>query len=129
MPQYRFSNPENPNEYVDIILGMNDIKEYIKDGINWNREFFVPQASIDTKIDPHSVKDFVKATNKRGTIGDIMDRSAELSEIRAGTSGIDEIKEKHYENYSKKRGGSTHPDVVKRKAREKLKKAGVSVKE
>jgi hypothetical protein len=44
---------------------MNDEKIYIdENGTKWNREFTVPQASIDVNIDPFSKKAFMDKTNK-----------------------------------------------------------------
>jgi hypothetical protein len=31
MPTYKFSNPDNPKDVVEISFHMNDNKEYIKD--------------------------------------------------------------------------------------------------
>ena len=126
MPEYRFSNPNNDKEYIDVFFHMDDNKAYIRDGIKWNRIFTIPQSSIDTKVDAWDSKSFLKATNKKGTIGELMDRSSELSEKRGGRS--DPLKQKYYENYSKKRGGNKlHPDVLINRAKSKLDKMGVIV--
>jgi hypothetical protein len=126
MPIYLFQNPET-DEVKEVVLGMNDPKVYQNDGVNWVRLFTIPNAAIDTQVDPHSAKDFVKATNKKGTIGDLFDRSAELSEKRKEKIGHDPLKEKYYENYSKTRKGKKHPDVIKREKTASLKKLGITL--
>jgi hypothetical protein len=126
MPIYLFQNPET-DEVKEVVLGMNDPKVYQNDGVNWVRLFTIPNAAIDTRVDPHSAKDFVKATNKKGTIGDLFDRSAELSEKRKEKIGHDPLKEKYYENYSKTRKGKKHPDVIKREKTDSLKKLGITL--
>ena len=122
MPIYLF---EHKGEIREILLGMNDKKEYTdKDGNVWNRIFVSPNAAIDSvNIDPFSAADFNKKTNAKGTVGDLFDRSKEMSEKRkAKIGGQDPIQEKYYENYSKERNGAVHNDVRKRKLKEKLKK-------
>lgn len=126
MPIYLFQHPET-NQVKEVVLGMNEPKVYQHDGVNWVRIFTIPNAAIDTQVDPHSAKDFVKATNKKGTLGDLFDRSAELSEKRKEKIGHDPLKEKYYENYSKTRKGKKHPDVIKREKTASLKKLGISL--
>lgn len=119
MPIYLFSNPSNENEIIEVIMSVNDKHEYFKDGVKWDRVFTKPNASVDTKWDANNPRDFVnKTANKKGTIGDIMDKSAELSEKREKQQGIDPIKEKAYSDYSKERGGKEHPDLRKKKLAE-----------
>lgn len=127
MPIYSFRNP-NTGEIKDVIFSMNDKKEFVEDGVIWEREFTVPNAAIDTEVDPNSPKDFVRATNKKGTIGDLFDRSKELSEKRKEkNSGIDPVQEKYYSDYSKTRKGKKHPDVIKREKQNNLKKLGIKL--
>lgn len=113
MPLYTFSNPDT-GETIDIFFSMNDKKEYIDDkGKKWNREYLSPQLSTEASIDPWNNADFVNKTNNKGTLGDLMDRSAELSAKRADQNGgVDPIKEKYYKNYAKKRKGQQHPDKM-----------------
>ena len=55
-----------------------------------------------------------KSTNKKGSLGDVMDYSKELSEARSEKNGgIDPVKEKHYKEYSAKRKGAKHIDEMK----------------
>jgi hypothetical protein len=101
IPLYTFLN-EKTGETRDIVQGMNDDHSFSEGGVAWRRIYHSPQMSIDTKIDPHSQKDFVRATNKKGTMGDIMDLSAELSNKRADKEGTDPVKQKHFQDYEKK---------------------------
>lgn len=107
MPLYLYLN-ERTGETKEILQSMNDVHSYEEEGVAWKRVFTIPQTSIDTKIDPNSSKDFVRATNKKGTIGDIMDLSAELSDKRAEKEGTDPVKQKHFEDYKKKNNGKKH---------------------
>ncbi len=108
MPLYLYQNEET-GEIKEILQGMNDKHEYYQDGIAWKRIFTIPNASIDTTIDPHSAKDFVNKTgSKKGTVGDMMDLSAELSEKRASATGEDPVKRKFFDDYKKKNKGKKH---------------------
>jgi hypothetical protein len=52
----------------------------------------------------------------KGTVGDLLDYSAELSERRAeANGGVDPIKKKALENYSKKTGGKKHTSQLGQK--------------
>lgn len=127
MPEYLYLNPID-NSIVTIFQSMNEPHVYSQDGVEYQRIFSVPQASFDTKIDPHDPNDFVKKTaNKKGTVGSLWDKSKELSEKRGGNSGVDPVKEQYYDRYSKKVGGKKHFDKVKESAKQKLDKMGVSV--
>lgn len=106
MPQYCFQNEET-GETKDVFFHMNDEKIYIDEsGVQWKRKFSVPNASIDTKIDPFSQQQFIEKTgNKKGTVGNMMDLSAELSEKRHQIDGKeDPVKRKHFSDYEKKVG-------------------------
>ena len=101
MPIYLYLN-EQTGETREVLQGMNEPHDFSEGGIAWKRVFTVPRASIDTKIDPNSPKDFVRATNKKGTFGVVMDLSAELSDKRAEKEGTDPVKQKHFDDYEKK---------------------------
>jgi hypothetical protein len=90
---------------------MNDNHEFTDEkGIQWIRVFSIPNTAVDTEIDPFSYTDFVNKTNgKKGTVGDLWDRSAELSEKRKKKAGKDLIKEKAIQDYRKKCKGARHP--------------------
>lgn len=128
MPSYLFCNPDDESKIVEVVMSVHDKHELVKDGKVWNRIFTIPSAQIDAKLDANDPKSFVRYTSsRRGTVGEIMDLSAECSEKRAGQSKQDPVKQKFYENYSQKRKGQLHPEVKKQKSREKLKKLGITI--
>ena len=117
MPLYTYFNSET-EEYRDIVQKMNDVKEYFGengDETSWKRIFTVPNASFDSKIDPFKASEFARKTgSKKGTYGDLLDKSAELSQQRADiTGGADPVKAKYFEDYSKTRRGAKHPSQMK----------------
>lgn len=106
MPLYLYQNPET-EEVIEVLQGMKDKHEYFdEEGKEWKRVFTVPTASIDTKIDPFSARDFVNKTGtKKGTVGDMMDLSADLSRAREEKIGTDDpVKKKVFQDYEKKVG-------------------------
>lgn len=104
MPIYIYQNPKT-KKTKEIIQTMNEPHEYSENGVKWQRVFTVPQASFVTKIDPFSSKQYVDKTgNMKGTYGDLLDLSAELSEKRAEKFGEDPIKRQHFNEYEKKTG-------------------------
>lgn len=126
MPRYIYQDGDT-GEVVELIQSMNEVHEYERDGKKWNRLFTPPQMNFDVKVDPYSPKDFNRVTEKKGTIGDLWDRSAELSHTRASKNGgIDPIKQEFFNDYSKKRSGQKHLEQVKQDANIKLKNAGLS---
>ena len=117
MPIYTYRR-ESTGEYIDVLQSMNEAHEYRgqnNDEDDWKRVFYSPNASIDTNIDPFSSKDFNDRTaSKKGTVGDMLDYSKEMSQKRADLAGgKDPIKEKYFENYSKERRGAKHPEQMK----------------
>ena len=115
MPMYTFQHPKT-EETIDVFFGMNDDKIHIdEDGVEWKRVLHSPQLNTTASIDPWSNSDFVnKTANTKGTLGDLMDRSSELSAQRAQENGgVDPIKEKYYKKYSEERKGAIHPDKKK----------------
>lgn len=84
-----------------------------KHGDKWVRVFVNPQMAIDVKIDPFSQKDFVDKTGKKrgGTIGDLMDASAQLSQQRERILGQDPVKEKAIDAYERKTH-KKHPSKI-----------------
>ena len=114
MGLYRYSNPANEQETVEIVQSIHDAHVYSKDNVQWNRVWQIPNAAIDSKINPFSAKEFrEKTSNKRETVGSLWDRSKEASLKREQTAGRDDVKERHYAKYSKKRRGLKHPDQIK----------------
>ena len=112
MPYYLFSNPET-EEVREIFFHMNDEKVYIdENNLKWNREFVVPQASMDTNIDPYSKRAFMDKTNKAGTFGEMMDLSKELSEKRGGVKN-DPVKKGFTKDWKKKRNLNHTPKAIR----------------
>jgi hypothetical protein len=111
MPYYLFSHPET-EEVKEIFFHMNDEKVYIdKNGLKWKRTFVVPQASIDTNIDPYSKRAFMDKTNKAGTFGEMMDLSKELSEKRGGAKN-DPVKKQYVRDWKTKRKLKHTPKAI-----------------
>jgi hypothetical protein len=114
MPIYIYKHPEK-EEYIEVLQGMNDEHVYEQDGLAWERVFLAPNASIDSDVDPFNGRQFVDATAaKKGTMGDMLDYSKELSQKRASVNGgVDPVKEKYYKKYSDERNGAKHPQQMK----------------
>lgn len=110
MPLYTYEHPEN-GESIDVIQSMNDEHSYTdKQGLKWLRVFYSPEASIDSQIDPFDKQSFKdKTNNKKGSYGDFLDKSKELSQQRKDKVGYDPIQKKYFKEYSKKRRGVKHP--------------------
>lgn len=110
MPLYTYQHPET-EEYIDIIQGMNDTHVYIdQEGVSWKRIFYSPQANIDSNTDPFDNEAFInKTSNQKGSYGDLIDQSKELSQKRADKLGYDPVKNKYFKEYRKKRRGLKHP--------------------
>ena len=106
MPLYIFENHQT-GDIKEIIQEMNDVHEYYEDNIKWDRIFTIPNAFVlGSPVDPHSATDFARETyEKKGTYGDLIDRSAELSEKRAQRHGEDPIKKASEKKWSEDRGG------------------------
>jgi len=109
MPLFTYEHPET-GETVDIIQGMNDEHEYAdKEGVVWIRVFHAPNSNIDTQLDPFDSKAFVDKTGaNKGTYGEMMDRSREMSEKRKDKLGYDPVQKKYFKEYSKARRGTKH---------------------
>lgn len=114
MPNYTYRNNIS-GEIREVFQRMTDEHIYIdENGLKWERVFTSPCASVDTKIDAFSSKEFVQKTAKKGmTVGDMWDRSAELSEKREKIIGKDPVKEKTFTDYEKKTK-KTHPGRIKK---------------
>lgn len=114
MALYLFRNPKT-DETKEVVQRMNDEHKYSEGGIEWERVYLAPQASIDSKIDPFSQNQFIdKVGVSKGSLGDVWERSSEMSARRAEKAGgADPVKEKFYEDYSKKTKGKEHPNKTK----------------
>jgi len=119
MPIYVYKHPKK-EEYIEVLQGMNDEHVYEQDGLAWERVFLAPNASIDSDVDPFNGRQFVDTTAaKKGTMGDMMDYSKELSLKRASKNGgVDPVKQKYYKKYSDERNGTKHPQQIKDKGYE-----------
>ena len=112
MPLYLFEHPITQAR-IEVYFKMNDDKKYIDEaGVEWSRVWQAFNFSVDSKINPWSPADFIEKTGaKKGTVGDLWDKSAELSKQRAKENGgIDPVKQKFFKSYKKKRKGVKHPD-------------------
>jgi hypothetical protein len=112
MPIYTYFR-ESTEEFIDVFQGMNDVHEYKgADGneYDWKRVYYSPQMAMDTQIDPFSSKQFNDRTrDKKGTVGHMLDYSAEMSDKRASQAGgVDPVKQKYFDNYAKERRGARH---------------------
>jgi hypothetical protein len=109
MAEYLYENPDT-GKVVSVIQGVHDEHSYEEGGKKFDRVFTIPNASIDTDINPNSKEDFLEKTrNKKGTLGEMMDKSKELSERRKELNGgADPVEAKYFKEYSKKRRGMKH---------------------
>ena len=106
MPIYTYQNPKTKEE-KEIIQTMNEDHVFFDEaGLEWKRVFHSPNASIDTKVSAFDHNSFVEKTGKmKGTVGDVLDYSSELSERRSESLGKeDPIKRKAFDSYEKKVG-------------------------
>lgn len=113
MPIYLYRNPKN-NKIVQIFQEMNAEHIYFENGIEFERIFTIPNASIDSQIDPYSSQQFIEKTGKmKGTMGEIWDYSKELSDKRAKEKGgVDPVREKAEKNYSNRRKGMKYKEKI-----------------
>jgi hypothetical protein len=134
MPEYLFEKTEVPIPVIHtVFFHMNDEKVYNgpdgKEVGQWRRVWSSPRAATDmATIDPYSQSDFVRATNKQGTVGDLFDRSAELSAKRADKEGgRDPFKEGFYSKFQKKHGNKKHPQQIREEGVRALKERGINL--
>lgn len=113
MPIYLFKNPKT-GKIVSVFQQMNEEHIHSEDGIKYERVFTVPNAQIDSDIDVDSSEKFIEKTGKmKGTLGEIWDYSQELSNKRAEKNGgIDPVRQKAEEKYSKKRRGMKYKNKI-----------------
>ena len=111
MPIYLYKNPVT-GEVKEIVQRMSEPHVYEEGGVKFERLFTIPSASIDQNVD--TAQKFVEKTaNMRGTLGEIWDYSQELSDKRAkDNGGVDPLREKAENNYSKKRRGMKYKSKV-----------------
>ena len=113
MPIYLFKNPKT-GKIISVFQSMNEEHTYFDNGIKYERVFTIPNAQIDGDIDADSSEKFIEKTGKmKGTLGEIWDYSQELSDKRAAKNGgIDPVRQKAEEKYSKKRRGMKYKSHV-----------------
>ena len=111
MPEYLFENPDT-GEVISVVQGINEEHTYSEDGKVFERVFTVPNASIDSDLDPFSAQQFTdKTRNMKGTMGEMWDYSKELREKRKKISGgEDPIRKKAEKKYSEKRKGMKYQE-------------------
>tara|TARA_Y100001963_G_C6756678_1_gene437263 strand:- start:707 stop:1054 length:348 start_codon:yes stop_codon:yes gene_type:complete len=109
MPIYIYQHPEN-EKYIEVIQGMNEDHVYFDEsGLEWKRVFTTPNMAMDLETDPFSQNQFLEKTQNAGTMGDLWDRSAEMSAKRAEKAGgTDPYRKDYFKKYSKDRGGAKH---------------------
>ena len=114
MPIYVFKHPEK-EQYTEIAQSMSEKHVYFdNNGLQWERVYFSPQFNTHGKIDAFDNKGFVDKTGKmKGTYGDLMDYSKELSEERESKMGYDPVKRAYFDDYKKKNGRKHVHDVEK----------------
>lgn len=113
MPTYIYQHPST-EEIIEIVQSIDDEHKYIdKDGIEWLRIFTAPQLNTQEKLNIDSTsKDFARVTSShKGKMGDLWDRSKELSDKRKQRYGEDPIKKQYYKKWSDKRRGRIHPNA------------------
>tara|TARA_R110000751_G_scaffold260477_2_gene359831 strand:- start:3837 stop:4178 length:342 start_codon:yes stop_codon:yes gene_type:complete len=113
MPEYLFENPET-GEVISVTQGIDEKHTYSEEKKEFNRVFTVPNASIDSDVDPFSAQRFTEKTkNMKGTMGDIWDYSAEMSDKRKkANNGVDPVRKKAEKSYSNKRRGVKYKDKM-----------------
>ena len=114
MPVYSFIHPDTEEE-IEVLQRMSEPHVYIDEhGIEWKRQWTSPNAQIDADVDPFDKTAFSRkiAQSGKGTVGDLWDRSRELSEKRKNKLGYDPVKKKNLEKYSKDRMGRKPPTIT-----------------
>ena len=111
MHEYLFKNPDT-DEIISVSQGINEEHTYSEEGKAFDRVFTVPNTSIDSNPDPFSAQQFTEKTkDMKGSMGDMWDYSAELSQKRKQAhGGVDPIRKKAEEKYSKKRKGMKYKE-------------------
>lgn len=92
---YIFEHPDT-GEFVEVFQAANDEHTYEQNGVKWNRVWTVPHAGVDTMLDPFNEQKFVDKTYRNTTkLGEMWDRSKELSLKRSDKLGYDPVKQAH----------------------------------
>jgi hypothetical protein len=115
MPEYLYQHP-TAKKIISIHQSIHETHEYFDEkGIKWERIFTIPQLNTEGSLDVNCTqKEFSEYTKKKkGGIGDLWDRSAELSEKRKAIYGEDPVKQKYLSEWKKKRKNKNHPHAKK----------------
>jgi len=112
-PQYSFENEKG--EVIDVVLGIHDDHSSIeKDGIEYKRVFTPPNVATDTNWNAEDSRDFVnKSSLKKGNLGNLWEKSQELSMKREKIYGEDKFKKQSIEENRKLRGGRLTPQELR----------------
>jgi hypothetical protein len=125
MPIYLYKNEET-GEVKEVVQTMSEEHVYFQDGVDWKRVYTKPNAAVQSvsKLDPFKKRDFIDKTgNMKGTVGDMMGLSEEMSAVRAEKAGgEDPVKREFFDNYEKSVGKKHMHDKPK-----KIEKNGISV--
>lgn len=107
---YSFRNTKT-DEIIEVEMPMKDYKPYKGENGDedfWERIYDLPQVNIgNSKVEnPFDNNAFVRKTGgMKGSYGDLLDYSSELSEKRASLNGgEDPVKRKYFDNYEKNTG-------------------------
>jgi hypothetical protein len=94
MPTYVFKNPDK-EEYVEVVQKMSDDHVFMdSEGVEWERVWTSPAATMGMNSSPDSEGQFVDKT-KGWNVGDMWDYSKELSDKRKSKRGFDNVGEAH----------------------------------
>tara|TARA_B100000959_G_C14954751_1_gene613203 strand:+ start:1043 stop:1399 length:357 start_codon:yes stop_codon:yes gene_type:complete len=101
VPVYLFRHPET-SLVIEQLQKMTEPHVYVDDdGVEWERVWTSPNASLDSIVDSDSAKQFAAKT-KGWSTGDMWDYSSELSQSRKDKRGLDHIGEAHNASREKK---------------------------
>lgn len=125
MPEYPFQSGKKIEYFFFSMQSVPSIgNEILIDGKKWKRVIIEPpRGQIDSisNINPDSADEFVRLTqNHKGTYGDLINLSQELSEKRIEKHGSDKIKQDWEKQKAKK--------LENRKAENKRKKSLKNIK-
>ena len=135
-----FQNPKTSEKKIVHIRDGHKVVYVDSSGVSWtpveeetipdkrSDTFSLPYVAIKGNSDPFDQQSFVEETGrKRGTVGDMLDYSRELSEKRAQKNGgVDPIQNKFFKDYQR-RVGKKHLNDPSRIDKSKLKNSFVSV--
>jgi hypothetical protein len=120
MPVYVYKHPAK-EEFIELVQSMNEEHVYIDDsGLKWARVWSNPQLNTDSNINPFDNTHFVNKTGgMKGSYGDMLDYSKELSDKRKSMNGgVDPVQQKYFKEYSKQRKGAKHSEEIKQKLKQ-----------